>query len=243
MDCKCYKDLAGQSLGQVLTRFIRGKGENSGEAGLANKQSSSVLLCDSTLLLHLLLLLLLLHLHQLENFTRTEMDTLLRILKKLLASKIISFQCPLKGNEKETSADYHLSVVRKKRELNEIMVTEQEKEVGEVTKQEKEVEEVHRKEVLVRKKALVWDPRVQHGLLTASQLFNINQWLLSVGKDEVDDFEEKDAGVAEQDAGVGEQDAGVAEQDEVVVDSFDRMLDSFQDFGCSTKGGRLTTLV
>ena len=239
MDCKCYKDLAGQSLGQVLTRFIRGKGENSGEAGLANKQSSSVLLCDSTLLLHLLLLLLLLHLfHQLENFTRTEMETqLIRILKKLLAYKIISFQCLLKGDEKETSAAYHLSVVRKKeektRELNEIMVTEQEKEVG----------EVQRKELLVRKKALVWDPRVQHGLLTASQLFNINQWLLSVENYQIDGFEEQDAGVAEQDAGVGEQDAGAAEQDEVVVDSFDKMLDSFQDFGCSTKGRRLTTLV
>ena len=86
-------------------------------------------------------------------------------------------------------------------------------------------------ELLVAKKALVWDPRVQNGLLTAHQLFNINQWLLSVENlrpDQIDGLEERDGGGSEQDD---------------VVDSIDRMLDSFQDFGCNTKGRRLTTLV
>ena len=159
------------------------------------------------------------------------MDTqLIRILKKLLArSQIISFQCLLKRDEKETAADYHLSVVRKKEEkTREVIKTKVYGDI--VTEQERGVgEKVQRKELLVRKKALVWDPRVQNRLLTASQLFNINQWLLSVENDEIDGFEERYA--------------GVPEQDEVVVDSFDRMLDSFQDFGCSTKGRRLTTLV
>ena len=69
------------------------------------------------------------------------------------------------------------------------------------------------------------------GLLTASQLFNINQWLLSVENQHPDKID----GVDEREAGQDGEDA--------VVDSFDRMLDTFQDFGCSAKGRRLTTLV
>ena len=161
------------------------------------------------------------------------MDTkLIRILKKLLGSQIISLQCLLKGNEKETetSAEYHLSVVRKKEEkVKELINSSNEKIVFE---QEKGVEKkVERKDLLVAKKALVWDPRVQHKLLTASQLFNINQWLLSVENqqpDEMDDVEERETGQDGEDAG---------------VDSFDKMLDSFQDFRCSTNERRLTTLV
>ena len=167
------------------------------------------------------------------------MDTkLIRILKKLLGSQIISLQCLLKGNEKETesSADYHLSIVRKKKEKVKEVINSSNENI--VFEQEKGAEKkVERKDLLVSKKALVWDPRVQHGLLTASQLFNINQWLLSVENDEIDGFKERDAG------GVVKQDEVVVEQDEVVVDAFDKMLDSFQDFGCSTKGRRLTTLV
>ena len=161
------------------------------------------------------------------------MDTkLIRILKKLLGSQIISLQCLLKGNEKETesSADYHLSIVRKKEEKVKEVINSSNENI--VFEQEKGVKKkVERKDLLVSKKALVWDPRVQHGLLTASQLFNINQWLLSVENqrpDKIDGVEEREAG----------QDG-----EDVVVDSFDRMLDTFQDFGCSAKGRRLTTLV
>ena len=161
------------------------------------------------------------------------MDTkLIRILKKLLGSQIISLQCLLKGNEKETesSADYHLSIVRKKEEKVKEVINSSNENI--VFEQEKGVKKkVERKDLLVSKKALVWDPRVKNGLLTASQLFNINQWLLSVENqqpDEIDGVEEKEAGQDGEDA---------------VVDSFDRMLDSFQDFGCSAKGRRLTTLV
>ena len=166
------------------------------------------------------------------------MDTqLIRILKKLLTSQKISLQCLLKGDEKETqaSADYHLSLVRKKEEkVQELIKAEvtSSNEIIVVTEQEKGVEKgVQRKELLVAKKALVWDPRVQDGLLSANQLFNINQWLLSVENlrpDQIDGLEERDGGGSEQDD---------------VVDSIDRMLDSFQDFGCNTKGRRLTTLV
>ena len=166
------------------------------------------------------------------------MDTqLIRILKKLLTSQKISLQCLLKGDEKETrsSADYHLSVVRKKEEkVQELIKAEvsSSNEIIVVTEQEKGVEKgVQRKELLVAKKALVWDPRVQDGLLSANQLFNINQWLLSVENlrpDQIDGLEERDGGTTDQDD---------------TVDSIDRMLDSFQDFGCNTKGRRLTTLV
>ena len=161
------------------------------------------------------------------------MDTkLIRILKKLLGSQIISLQCLLKGNEKETesSADYHLSIVRKKEEkVKEIINSSNENIVFE---QEKGVKKkLEGKDLLVSKKALVWDPRVQHGLLTASQLFNINQWLLRVENQQPDEID----GVEEREAGQDGEDA--------VVDSFDRMLDTFQDFGCSAKGRRLTTLV
>ena len=161
------------------------------------------------------------------------MDTkLIRILKKLLGSQIISLQCLLKGNEKETesSADYHLSIVRKKEEKVKEVINSSNENI--VFEQEKGVKKkVEGKDLLVSKKALVWDPRVQHGLLTASQLFNINQWLLSVENqrpDKIDGVEEREAGQDGEDA---------------VVDSFDRMLDTFQDFGCSAKGRRLTTLV
>lgn len=161
------------------------------------------------------------------------MDTkLIRILKKLLGSQIISLQCLLKGNEKETesSADYHLSIVRKKEEKVKEVINSSNENI--VFEQEKGVKKkVEGKDLLVSKKALVWDPRVQHGLLTASQLFNINQWLLRVENqrpDKIDGVEEREAGQDGEDA---------------VVDSFDRMLDTFQDFGCSAKGRRLTTLV
>ena len=118
-----------------------------------------------------------------------------RILKKLFAgSQNISVQCLLKaGNEKETSADYHLSVVRKREEKtremkeetedsNENIVTERRKEIqkrGFLLRKAKVNENViseQRKEVLIGKKSLVWDPRVQNGLLTANQLFNINHF-------------------------------------------------------------------
>ena len=149
---------------------------------------------------------------------------MIRIFKKLLVSQIISLQCLLKGNEKETesSADYHLSIVRKKEEkAREVVKTN--------TEQEKGVGEVQRKELLVRKKALVWDPRVQNGLLTASQLFNINQWLLSLENQQPYDL----------------QDVIESTNDEVdpAVDELDKMLDSFQDFGDSKITRRLTTLV
>lgn len=161
------------------------------------------------------------------------MDTkLIRILKKLLGSQIISLQCLLKGNEKETesSADYHLSIVRKKEEKVKEVINSSNENI--VFEQEKGVKKkVEGKDLLVSKKALVWDPRVQHGLLTASQLFNINQWLLSVENQQPDEIN----GVEEREAGQDGEDA--------VVDSFDRMLDTFQDFGCSAKGRRLTTLV
>ena len=161
------------------------------------------------------------------------MDTkLIRILKKLLGSQIISLQCLLKGNEKETesSADYHLSIVRKKKEKVKEVINSSNKNI--VFEQEKGAEKkVERKDLLVSKKALVWDPRVQHGLLTASQLFNINQWLLRVENQQPDKID-----------GVEEREGGQDGEDDV-VDSFDRMLDTFQDFGCSAKGRRLTTLV
>ena len=161
------------------------------------------------------------------------MDTkLIRILKKLLGSQIISLQCLLKGNEKETesSADYHLSIVRKKEEKVKEVINSSNENI--VFEQEKGVKKkVEGKDLLVSKKALVWDPRVQHGLLTASQLFNINQWLLSVENQQPDEID----GVEEREADQNGKDA--------VVDSFDRMLDTFQDFGCSAKGRRLTTLV
>ena len=157
---------------------------------------------------------------------------MIRIFKKLLVSQIISLQCLLKGNEKETelSADYHLSIVRKKEEkVKEIINSSNENIVFE---QEKGVKKkVEGKDLLVSKKALVWDPRVQHGLLTASQLFNINQWLLRVENQQPDKID-----------GVEEREGGQDGEDDV-VDSFDRMLDTFQDFGCSPKGRRLTTLV
>ena len=161
------------------------------------------------------------------------MDTkLIRILKKLLGSQIISLQCLLKGNEKETesSADYHLSIVRKKEEkVKEVINSSNDNFVFEHEKGVKKT--VKRKDLLVSKKALVWDARVQNGLLTASQLFNINQWLLRVENQRPD----KTDGVEEREAGQDGEDA--------MVDSFDRMLDTFQDFGCSAKGRRLTTLV
>ena len=161
------------------------------------------------------------------------MDTkLIRILKKLLGSQIISLQCLLKGNEKETelSADYHLSIVRKKEEKVKEVINSSNENI--VFEQEKGVKKkVEGKDLLVSKKALVWDPRVQDGLLTANQLFNINQWLLSVENQQPDKID----GVEEREAGQDGEDA--------VVDSFDRMLDTFQDFGCSAKGRRLTTLV
>ena len=161
------------------------------------------------------------------------MDTkLIRIFKKLLGSQIISLQCLLKGNEKETesSADYHLSIVRKKKEKVKEVINSSNKNI--VFEQEKGAEKkVERKDLLVSKKALVWDPRVQHGLLTASQLFNINQWLLSEENQQPDKID-----------GVEEREGGQDGEDDV-VDSFDRMLDTFQDFGCSAKGRRLTTLV
>ena len=161
------------------------------------------------------------------------MDTkLITILKKLLGSQIISLQCLLKGNEKETesSADYHLSIVRKKKEKVKEVINSSNKNI--VFEQEKGAEKkVERKDLLVSKKALVWDPRVQHGLLTASQLFNINQWLLRVENQQPDKID-----------GVEEREGGQDGEDDV-VDSFDRMLDTFQDFGCSAKGRRLTTLV
>ena len=157
---------------------------------------------------------------------------MIRIFKKLLVSQIISLQCLLKGNEKETesSADYHLSIVRKKKEKVKEVINSSNKNI--VFEQEKGAEKkVERKDLLVSKKALVWDPRVQHGLLTASQLFNINQWLLRVENQQPDKID-----------GVEEREGGQDGEDDV-VDSFDRMLDTFQDFGCSPKGRRLTTLV
>ena len=157
---------------------------------------------------------------------------MIRIFKKLLVSQIISLQCLLKGNEKETesSADYHLSIVRKKKEKVKEVINSSNENI--VFEQEKGAEKkVERKDLLVSKKALVWDPRVQHGLLTASQLFNINQWLLRVENQQPDKID-----------GVEEREGGQDGEDDV-VDSFDRMLDTFQDFGCSPKGRRLTTLV
>lgn len=146
------------------------------------------------------------------------MDTkLIGILKKLLGSQIISLQCLLKGNEKETnsSAEYHLSVVRKKEEKVKKVINSSNQNI--VFDQEKAVKKkVERKDLLVEKKALVWDPRVQDKLLTANQLFNINQWLLSVENQQPDEMDGVEEGeTASQDG----EDAG--------VDSFDKMLDSF----------------
>ena len=155
-----------------------------------------------------------------------KMDTKLRrIFKKLLGSRLIKIQKDIFGrNEKETewSAEYQLSIVRKKEEA--IVKTE----VTSTHKSNIPGPTEPKKDLLVSKKALICDPRVRDGLLTASQLFNINQWLLSL--ENLQPFDLQDM-------------IESTNNEEDPVDEVDRMLDSFQDFGGSINTRRLTTLV
>ena len=211
MNCKRCKDFAGQSLGQVLTRFIQRNSPGELREGELRSCQQTVIIC------------LALRSHNATNSKTQRMDTKLkRIFKKIFGSQVISLQCLLEMNRNkyQPPADYQLSVVRRKEEATESKVNIM-------------VEEERKRQLLIPKKALVWDSRVQNGFLSANQLFNINQWLLSVETrqpDEVDGMQKGDADVTEQ-------------HGEDMVDCVDRMFDSFQDFGFSSKGRRLTTLV
>ena len=157
------------------------------------------------------------------------MDTKLRrIFKKLLGSHLLKIQNIFGRNEKETewSAEYQLSIVRKKEEAiakTEVTSTNKSNIHGPT-----ETRRTPKKDLLVPKKALIWDPRVRDGLLTSSQLFNINQWLLSLENQQPHDLQD----VIES-----------TNDEEDKVDGVDKMLDCFQDFGGSIITRRLTTLV
>ena len=157
------------------------------------------------------------------------MDTKLRrIFKKLLGSQLLKIQDIFGRDEKETewSAEYQLSIIRKKGEAiakTEVTSTNKSNIPGPT-----ETRRTPKKDLLVPKKALIWDPRVRGGLLTASQLFNINQWLLSLENQQPYDLQD----VIES-----------TNDEEDPVDEDDKMLDSFQDFGGSINTRRLTTLV
>ena len=158
------------------------------------------------------------------------MDTKLRrIFKKLLGSHLLNIQDIFGRNEKETewSAEYQLSIVRKKEEAiakTEVTSSNSKSNIPDPT----ESRRTPKKDLLVPKKALIWDPRVRDGLLTSSQLFNINQWLLSL--ENLQPFDLQDM-------------IESTNNEEDPVDEVDRMLDSFQDFGGSINTRRLTTLV
>ena len=158
------------------------------------------------------------------------MDTKLRrIFKKLLGSHLLKIQDIFGRNEKETewSAEYQLSIVRKKEEAiakTEVTSSNSKSNIPDPT----ESRRTPKKDLLVPKKALIWDPRVRGGLLTSSQLFNINQWLLSLENQQPYDLQD----VIES-----------TNDEEDPVDEDDKMLDSFQDFGGSINTRRLTTLV
>ena len=158
------------------------------------------------------------------------MDTKLRrIFKKLLGSHLLKIPQDIFGrNEKETewSAEYQLSIVRKKEES--IAKTEETSTNKSNIHGPTETRRTPKKDLLVPKKALIWDPRVRDGLLTSSQLFNINQWLLSLENQQPYDLQD----VIES-----------LNDEEDPVDEVDKMLDSFQDFGGSINTRRLTTLV
>ena len=158
------------------------------------------------------------------------MDTKLRrIFKKLLGSHLLKIQDIFGRNEKETewSAEYQLSIVRKKEEA--IAKTEETSTNKSNIHGPTETRRTPKKDLLVPKKALIWDPRVRDGLLTSSQLFNINQWLLSLENQQPYDLQDVIESTNDDEA--------------PVVDEVDRMLDSFQDFGGSINTRRLTTLV
>ena len=157
------------------------------------------------------------------------MDTKLRrIFKKLLGSHLLNIQDIFGRNEKETewSAEYQLSIDRKKEEA--IAKTEETSTNKSNIHGPTETRRTPKKDLLVPKKALIWDPRVRDGLLTSSQLFNINQWLLSLENQQPYDLQD----VIES-----------TNDEEDPVDEDDKMLDSFQDFGGSINTRRLTTLV
>ena len=159
------------------------------------------------------------------------MDTKLRrIFKKLLGYHLLNIQDIFGRNEKETewSAEYQLSIVRKKEEAiakTEVTSSNSKSNIPEPT----ETRRTPKKDLLVPKKALIWDPRVRGGLLTASQLFNINQWLLSLENQQPYDLQD----VIES----------TNDEEDPAADQVDKMLDSFQDFGGSINTRRLTTLV
>ena len=158
------------------------------------------------------------------------MDTKLRrIFKKLLGSQLLKIQDIFGRNEKETewSAEYQLSIIRKKEEA--IAKTEETSTNKSNIHGPTETRRTPKKDLLVPKKALIWDPRVRGGLLTASQLFNINQWLLSLENQQPYDLQD----VIES----------TNDEEDPAVDQVDKMLDSFQDFGGSIITRRLTTLV
>ena len=153
-----------------------------------------------------------------------------RIFKKLLGSHLLKIQDIFGRNEKETewSAEYQLSIVRKKEEAiakTEVTSSNSKSNIPEPT----ETRRTPKKDLLVPKKALIWDPRVRDGLLTSSQLFNINQWLLSLENQQPHDLQD----VIES----------TNDEEDPAVDAVDKMLDSFQDFGGSINTRRLTTLV
>ena len=158
------------------------------------------------------------------------MDTKLRrIFKKLLGSHLLKIQDIFGRDEKETewSAEYQLSIIRKKGEAiakTEVTSTNKSNIHGPT-----ETRRTPKKDLLVPKKALIWDPRVRDGLLTSSQLFNINQWLLSLENQQPYDLQD----VIES----------TNDEEDPAVDEVDKMLDSFQDFGGSIITRRLTTLV
>ena len=151
-----------------------------------------------------------------------------RIFKKLLGSHLLKIQDIFGRNEKETdlSAEYQLSIVRKKEEA--IAKTEETSTNKSNIHGPTETRRTPKKDLLVPKKALIWDPRVRGGLLTSSQLFNINQWLLSLENQQPHNLQD----VIES-----------SNDEEDKVDGVDKMLDTFQDFGGSTITRRLTTLV
>ena len=157
------------------------------------------------------------------------MDTKLRrIFKKLLGSHLLKIQDIFGRDEKETewSAEYQLSIIRKKEEA--IAKTEETSTNKSNIHGPTETRRTPKKDLLVPKKALIWDPRVRGGLLTASQLFNINQWLLSLENQQPYDLQDMIESTNDE---------------EDPVDKVDRILDSFQDFGGSINTRRLTTLV
>ena len=158
------------------------------------------------------------------------MDTKLRrIFKKLLGSHLLNIQDIFGRNEKETewSAEYQLSIVRKKEEA--IAKTEETSTNKSNIHGPTETRRTPKKDLLVPKKALIWDPRVRGGLLTASQLFNINQWLLSLENQQPYDLQDMIE--------------STNDEEDPAVDGVDKMFDCFQDFGGSIITRRLTTLV